>query len=141
MNIKWHYLEEVLVIDSQTIADLEIFINKETKIIKNTFIDNFKCLTDGGMRMLRANILQPLTDTKTINERFDLVEILLRENNKGILDMLMKELMKFKNYEPITAKFIQNPKCDNIKSIKSYLNGILVLSRMCFELENLKKKV
>ncbi len=73
LNIKWHYLEEVLVIDSQTINDLQIFINKETKIIKNTFIDNFKCLTDGGMRMLRANILQPLTDEAMINERFNLV--------------------------------------------------------------------
>lgn len=28
LNIKWHFLEEVLVIDSQTVADLEIFINK-----------------------------------------------------------------------------------------------------------------
>ena len=51
--------------------------------------------------------------------------------------MLAKELCKFKNYEPITAKFIQNPKCENIRSVKSYLNGILMLSRMCFELQNL----
>jgi DNA mismatch repair ATPase MutS len=28
LNIKWHYLEEVLVLDSQTVEDLEIFINK-----------------------------------------------------------------------------------------------------------------
>jgi hypothetical protein len=55
--------------------------------------------------------------------------------------MLAKELCKFKNYEPITAKFIQNPKCDNIRSVKSYLTGILLLSRMCFELQNLEKKV
>lgn len=60
LNIKWHHLEQVLVIDSQTIADLEIFINKETKSIKNTFIDNFTCITNGGTRMLRSNILQPL---------------------------------------------------------------------------------
>jgi DNA mismatch repair ATPase MutS len=40
--------------------------------------------------MLRANILQPLTDIKIINSRFDLVEILLDKNNKGILEMLTK---------------------------------------------------
>lgn len=30
------------------------------------------------MRMLRANILQPLTDINCINDRLDLMEILLR---------------------------------------------------------------
>ena len=91
--------------------------------------------------MLRANILQPLTDESLIGQRLNLVEALLRSENKGILDMLVKELCKFKNYEPITAKFIQNPKCDNIRSVKSYLTGILMLSRMCFQLQNLQKKI
>lgn len=63
------------------------------------------------MRMLRANILQPLTERDSISERLNLVETLLKTENKGVFDMLAKELIKFKNYEPITAKFIQSPKC------------------------------
>ena len=46
--------------------------------------------------------------------------------------MLIRQLIKLKNYEPITAKFIQNPKCDNIRSVKSYLNGILIASQFNF---------
>lgn len=82
MNIKWHFLEEFLVVDSQTIRDLEIFINYRTKQSnENTFIDNFKCLTAGGTRMLRANILQPLTSLKQIRERSKLVNYILKNKN------------------------------------------------------------
>jgi hypothetical protein len=55
--------------------------------------------------MLRANILQPLTDEAMINERFKFsVNFVLKSENKGILDMLAKELCKFKNYEPHYCK-------------------------------------
>ena len=82
--------------------------------------------------MLRANMLQPLTGLKKIQERQDLTQILIE--NKALSDLLARELIKFKHYEPITAKFIQNPKKDNLKSIKSYLGAIFNLSKLCFEI-------
>lgn len=66
LKIKWHLLEDLLIIESQTILELEIFLNGETKSKSNCFVDNFVCLTHGGTRMLRANLLQPLSNEKAI---------------------------------------------------------------------------
>lgn len=62
LSIKWHLIEDLLIIESQTIAELEIFLNADTKNKDNCFVDNFQCLTHGGSRMLRANLLQPLAN-------------------------------------------------------------------------------
>jgi DNA mismatch repair ATPase MutS len=66
LNIKWHMIEDLLVIESQTIRELEIFLNGETRSQRNCFVDEFSCLTQGGKRMLRANLLQPLGNEKAI---------------------------------------------------------------------------
>lgn len=66
LSIKWHVIEDLLIIESQTISELEIFINAETKNKQNCFIENFICLTYGGTRMLRANLLQPLANEQNI---------------------------------------------------------------------------
>ena len=75
--------------DSQTIRDLEIFINYESKKSnRNTFIDNFRCLTDGGTRLLRANLLQPITNTQQIGARTKLLTQIL--GNKSLQESLSK---------------------------------------------------
>jgi DNA mismatch repair protein MSH4 len=132
-------LEDLLIIESQTIFSLEVFLNAETKEKENCFISNFVCLTHGGNRMLRANMLQPLSNEQAIKSRYDLVQVLL--DDRTLFDILSKELMKFRNFEIITAKFIQNPKEKNIKSLKTYLSAIYSISHMCLLLKNLYKKI
>jgi DNA mismatch repair ATPase MutS len=96
-------------------------------------------LTHGGNRMLRANMLQPLSNEQAIKSRYDLVQVLL--DDRTLFDILSKELIKFRNFEIITAKFIQNPKEKNIKSLKTYLSAIYSISHMCLLLKNLYKKI
>lgn len=50
-------------------------------------------------------------------------------------------MVKFKNFEIITAKFIQMPKEKQIKSLKSYLSAIYSISHMCLLLNNFHKKI
>jgi DNA mismatch repair ATPase MutS len=59
LNIRWHRLDQLLIIEPDAISDLEIFYNYTTKKRQKCFIENFSCVTFGGMRMLRANFLQP----------------------------------------------------------------------------------
>ena len=75
LNIKWHELEGLLVIESQTIKELEILGSKEED--QHCLADNFDCATKGGSRMLRANLLQPLSDSTRIQERQELLAKLL----------------------------------------------------------------
>ena len=58
--------------------------------------------------MLRANLLQPLANIAMIRERQELVEVLVKDNE--LFELLTREISKFKNFEIITAKFIQSPK-------------------------------
>ena len=84
-------------------------------------------------------MLQPLSNEQAIKSRYDLVQVLL--DDRTLFDILSKELMKFRNFEIITAKFIQNPKEKNIKSLKTYLSAIYSISHMCLLLKNLYKKI
>jgi DNA mismatch repair ATPase MutS len=38
LKIRWHLLEDLLIIESQTIAELEIFLNGQTKTQQNCFV-------------------------------------------------------------------------------------------------------
>ena len=75
LNIKWHELEGLLVIEMQTIKDLELL--EPRKGGKNSLANSFNCCTHGGTRMLRSNILQPLSDPVKIIERQKTVGTLL----------------------------------------------------------------
>lgn len=50
-------------------------------------------------------------------------------------------MVKFRNFEIITAKFIQSPKEKNIKSLKSYLSAIYSLSHMCLLLKRFHQRI
>ena len=83
--------------------------------------------------MLRCNFIQPSTSEKVINQRHSLLERLLRNPTMSL--MLSDQLKKFKHYEPVTARFTQSPREQNLKSLKSYLSAIYLLSNQCFALK------
>jgi hypothetical protein len=68
-----------------------------------------------------------------------LVSLLLED--KVLYDVLNAEIAKFKNFEIITAKFIQSPKEKNIKSLKTYLSAIYSLSHLCLLLKKFHYKI
>ena len=85
--------------------------------------------------MLRANLLQPLCDKEAIEDRLDTVFFLL--NNPSLNELLKVEIAQFKMLEPISVKFIQQPKPDP-RSLKSYIYYILLMSHFISSLDHLR---
>lgn len=83
-------------------------MSKESGDSENSFLNNFKCLTCGGTRMLRANLLQPLFSQSSIEDRLDTVFYLL--GSADMSEFLKAQLPKYKTLEPILVKFFQSPK-------------------------------
>jgi hypothetical protein len=51
--------------------------------------------------------------------------------DRELCELLGAEVVKFKQFEIITAKFIQCPREGNMKSLKLYISAIHALSRLC----------
>ena len=137
--IQWHHLEDTLIVETQTLADLEIFLNTQTKKKEKCFVEKFKCETRGGTRMLRANILQPLYDKAKIEERQNFVELLL--NNTSLYQSIKSQLTKFKEFETLAVKFIHTPRVYNLKTVRFYITHILSLSNFILSIQNLLLKL
>jgi DNA mismatch repair protein MutS len=67
-----------MVLDATTLRNLEVLSNIRDGTSKNTLLDVLdKTRTPMGSRLLRKWLLQPLMNTKKINERLDAVEIMV----------------------------------------------------------------
>ena len=89
--------------------------------------------------MLRANLLQPLSLPKLILDRQELLATLLAY--LPLLDTLQEELTKFRNFEQVTATFIQTPKERNVRGLRHHLAAVYSLSRMCSLLAKTQQKL
>jgi DNA mismatch repair protein MSH4 len=64
-----------MMIDVSTIYSLELVQNLQNPLSKQCLYGLLnETLTPMGARLLRSNILQPLTDPDTLNTRYDAVE-------------------------------------------------------------------
>jgi DNA mismatch repair protein MSH4 len=64
-----------MMIDVSTIYSLELVQNLQNPLSKHCLYGLLnETLTPMGARLLRSNILQPLTDPDTLNTRYDAVE-------------------------------------------------------------------
>jgi|JI9StandDraft_2_1071091.scaffolds.fasta_scaffold171520_2 DNA mismatch repair ATPase MutS len=88
--------------------------------------------------MLRANLLQPLCDRDAIEDRLDTVYFLLK--NPSLSELLKADIARFKMLEPISVKFIQQPKPDP-RSLKSYIYYILLMSHFISSLDHLRSRL
>jgi DNA mismatch repair ATPase MutS len=53
LKIELHFIENIIVMDPQTVLDLELLLNTQTKTSQNSIFSIFKCSTAGGERLLR----------------------------------------------------------------------------------------
>ncbi|KAI1002376.1 DNA mismatch repair protein [Podosphaera aphanis] len=71
-----------LVLDGQTLINLEIFANTYDGSQASTLFSLInRCVTPFGKRMLRQWVCHPLADPSKINWRLDAVELLLKDRN------------------------------------------------------------
>uniref|UniRef100_F1KXL2 MutS protein him-14 n=1 Tax=Ascaris suum TaxID=6253 RepID=F1KXL2_ASCSU len=85
LKITYEALSKVCFIDVNTMHNLEIvdrpgYARSSSNRSLYSLLEN--CLTGGGVRMLRSNLLQPSADVSVINARCDAVEELLSDQSK-----------------------------------------------------------
>ncbi|KXT00085.1 hypothetical protein AC578_5790 [Pseudocercospora eumusae] len=75
LRIKYEPSEGSMMIDLSTIRSLELVQNLQNPKSKDCLFGLLnETLTPMGVRLLRSNVLQPVTNQKTLNKRYDAVE-------------------------------------------------------------------
>jgi len=107
INFKKIQKNNVMILDSYTIKNLELFKSFSTGDKNGTLInsiDNTK--TSSGSRLLKKWILHPLLDKNKINERLDRIEEM--NDNIQIRDFIIKKLDQTSDIERIISKISAN---------------------------------
>lgn len=95
--------EGIMVLDSFTIKNLELFHSLSSQGTHGTLIDCIdKTKTSGGGRLLRKNLLSPLLDTKLLKNRLDTVEAFVED--PFILKSIRNDLQKTADIQRILGK-------------------------------------
>lgn len=103
-RIKYECTENTMLIDPKTIRGLELVENNVDKkgLSFWKFMDS--TCTQMGRRLLRNNILQPLTDKESIEMRLEAVKEL--GSDKDLLDSLRAEMKLFQDLDKLFAKLL-----------------------------------
>uniref|UniRef100_A0AC35U8Z6 DNA_MISMATCH_REPAIR_2 domain-containing protein n=1 Tax=Rhabditophanes sp. KR3021 TaxID=114890 RepID=A0AC35U8Z6_9BILA len=109
LKVVYESLEDRCIIDLNTLRNLEVIKkpNKGESSDKNgigykslyTTVNN--CLTDGGSRTLKANLLQPSCDPELLVRRFEVLDEL--KANEGLLHKIRGHLLKVQETEYLIA--------------------------------------
>lgn len=122
LEIELHEMDEILVMDSQTMRDLELLGKKDQFSTGTALADRFACQTSGGIRLLRQNLMQPLSNPEKIRQRQQAVQLLL--SSSGIHEKLTELVREFKDSEQITEKFVKKPRLETPANLKSYIHHL-----------------
>ena len=99
--------EGIMGLDGFTIRNLEVFKSLSTQGTHGTLIDLLdETVTNGGGRLLKQWLSQPLTDMERLNGRLDLVEGFVK--NKRLLKKVRAVLDDVLDIERILGKINQN---------------------------------
>ncbi|KAF8098214.1 hypothetical protein N665_0271s0031 [Sinapis alba] len=127
-------------IDATSVESLEIIDPFHNALLgtnnkKRSLFQMFKTTkTVGGTRLLRANLLQPLKDIKTINTRLDCLDELM--SNEQLFYGLSQVLLKFpKETDRVLCHFCFKPKkvteavlgFDNTRRSQNMISSIILL--------------
>ncbi|GAA5967803.1 hypothetical protein JCM11641_005769 [Rhodosporidiobolus odoratus] len=98
LKIRYAPLEGTCLIDAESAKNLELVANLLNKNSKQHLLGMLnKCYTPMGVRLLRSNILGPLTDPRVIETRLDTVEELV--NSEERLRAVRKALEPLKSLD------------------------------------------
>ncbi|MFN3966183.1 MAG: DNA mismatch repair protein MutS [Endomicrobiia bacterium] len=104
---KFYSIEEFLIIDETAVRNLELVENITTGTRENSLLEILdKTSTAMGSRLLRKNLLQPLTNVEKIKERQEIIEFLIEE---GTLQRQISEILKnISDLERIVSRISAN---------------------------------
>lgn len=99
--------ERALMIDASTRVNLELVRNARDSGVEGTLLEHLDCTkTSGGAKLLRQWILNPLCDVASIQERQDLVGILMKA--AGSREVLRTALARITDCERVAARLELN---------------------------------
>ncbi|KAK6465224.1 DNA mismatch repair protein MutS [Scheffersomyces coipomensis] len=125
LKVKFQTCENTMLIDHRTIVELELVENKLDKKGNSLFKVLNKCCTKMGQRFLRNNILQPLTDSRSITLRYEAVQEL--KSNQPILTELRKEMKSLQNFDVLLNCLVAGYDRNDIKINDQKINNVLLL--------------
>lgn len=121
--ITYHPCHGHMLLDQSAITHLELVQNLKTGDEEDTLFSIVNhTTTTMGARMMRSQLLQPLTDMATITTRQDCIDQLL-QNERAFFD-LSSSLQGFPDLDTVLTRFVHVPKIvtANPKAVRTALN-------------------
>ncbi|KAG0688961.1 MutS protein msh4 [Pichia californica] len=137
-NVKFESSEDSMFISTPAISDLELVSNSK---IGNTKICLFKYLnstvTKMGERLLKNNIIQPLTNQTSLLLRYEAVNELTE--NKDIANEIRNEMKQLVDMDNLFSYLCKKPKNDLEIINQQKINFILLLKKVLMTTVNVKE--
>ncbi|GAA6042058.1 hypothetical protein JCM8097_004086 [Rhodosporidiobolus ruineniae] len=109
LRIRYAPLEGTCLIDAGSARDLELVANLLNKNSKQNLLGMLnKCSTPMGTRLLRSNILSPLTDPLVIDTRLDTVEELVNSEERFRAVRKALERLKSLDLDKIASRLLSS---------------------------------
>ena len=132
LKVEYIGVEHAMFIDSRTARHLELvenLVDPEGNKTLYSVLNYTK--TYAGMRLLRANILQPLCDLATIEQRLNAVSELVAKENECIFADLSTILARWPNAGRVISLFVHKPLKETKKTMEHRINQIVQLLKLC----------
>lgn len=128
LRIRYETSEGSMMIDMATIQSLELVQNLQNPKSRDSLFGLLnETLTPMGSRLLRSNILQPLTDTAIINSRYEAVEELA---TKEEMFYTTRDALKgFLDADKILTAVILIPTQPDIQYTMQSVNNVIMLKQ------------
>ncbi|TKX25355.1 MutS domain V-containing protein 2 [Elsinoe australis] len=126
MRIRYESSEGSMMIDTATIRSLELIQNLHTPKSRDCLFGLLnKTLTPMGSRLLRSNILQPLTDPDELKSRHDALEEL--STREDIFFATQAALKNTLDADKTLTSLIITPKQQTLQTTEQAVNNVLAL--------------
>ncbi|KAG0190872.1 MutS protein msh4 [Apophysomyces sp. BC1034] len=123
--------------DASTAQSLELITSLSNRQKKYTLLGVLDhTSTPMGSRLLRINVLQPLTDIETINARLDTVQELTE--NEEMLFEIKSSLESFADLDRIVADIIRLPAKTMVHHTETKINQVVMLKTTLSAIQNVQ---
>lgn len=128
LRIKYEPSEGSMMIDLSTIRSLELVQNLQNAKSKDCLFGLLnETLTPMGSRLLRSNILQPLTSPATLNVRYESLEEL--STREEMFFGVRLALKPFLDVDRMLTQLILIPAQQTLKDVEQAVNNIIMLKQ------------
>ncbi|KAI9814768.1 MAG: MutS protein msh4 [Pycnora praestabilis] len=128
LRIKYEPSEGSMMIDLSTIHSLELIQNLQDAKSRDCLFGLLnETLTPMGARLLRTNVLQPLTETETLKARLDALEELSTKEN--MFFAVRKALKSFLDVDKLLTALIIIPTKASVQNTEQAINNVVILKQ------------